>query len=970
VPQAKRPTQKNIEKIFLVGAPGMWWIFWWTLGEGYTASPVGLYYHPPSSTQPKHRKPANPHSDMNIRIQSLQPFNCWATALSLAASLALAGGLQASTVTETFDSAASTAANGWTGSGNTANNNSYGWSDTQNVPGDAQGEAGGVFARTSAFAYFADTNGGTLTRTDTLNMSGKFKLLNDNYDGSFRLGFFNTADVGENFVGISFVEPEGGTGDPFRGYAVVGGTGGAGTGIIPLTQTVTITFDLTWTPAVEEDGSGTLTGTITVPDPDFPEEDPDITNVNVAVAAGEGTFNAFGLASGGSNNNQNQKTAGCYFDDLTYTAVAPTTYTITYNGNGNDSGTVPDPQVKTENQALTLATNSGNLAKTGFVFIGWNTEADGNGDSYAAGATYTANGDATLYAQWGLPYTITYNGNGNTSGTAPDPQVAAQDVPTTLATNSGALAKTGFTFFGWNTEADGSGTNYAAGASYTDNTDVTLYARWVTATRTWIQTVAGTQLWGTTTNWQDGLNSTAAGDTVNFTADLAGSQNITMGSTRTVGTLNLGLSGNTFRYNFSNVGWILKANAGDTLGTATINVNNDVSSGEEHILQGGIQMAVENVNLNINSAGGELMFVRNFTDNDGDATRSPTMTLSAVAGASIFEFRNTTSTTSRNQWGKLVVNQHAIFRNRDATDAGGGTATDRSLGIVLSSYLADAITLNGGTLQTGLNLNYNISTNRGITLGALGGTLDANGTSKAWTVDSVITGSGGLTLSGAGSVTLNAENTYDGDTIVNDGTLIVSGGNAIPDSGKLVINTGGKVNPSGTTETVATLFFGAEQQIAGTWGATGSGATNINDTYFTGTGVVSVATGPTLANTYSTWATTNGAGANLNDDHDNDGVDNGVEFFLVGPTGNSTGFTALPGVVTTAGVRSITWTKAADYPGVYGTDFRVETSETLATDSWTTETEGGNVTITGNDVTFTFPAGPTKKFARLVVTGP
>jgi autotransporter-associated beta strand protein len=383
-------------------------------------------------------------------------------------------------------------------------------------------------------------------------------------------------------------------------------------------------------------------------------------------------------------------------------------------------------------------------------------------------------------------------------------------------------------------------------------------------------------------------------------------------------------------------------------------------------------MAVENVNLNINSAGGELMFVRNFTDNDGDGTRSPTMTLGAVAGASVFEFRNTTSTTSRNQWGKLLVNQHAIFRNRDATDAGGGTATDRSLGIVLSSYLADAITLNGGTLQTGQNLNYNISENRGITLGALGGTLDANGASRSWTVDSVITGSdgGALTLSGVGTVTLNAENTYDGDTIVNDATLIVTGGNAIPDSSTLRINGTGKVNPSGTTETVAALFLdGAGPQANGTWGATGSGAANINDTYFTGTGVINVV--PFVAPSgFANWQAANSTAGGLGDDHDNDGVSNGVEWFL-GGNSDTTGFTPLPGVVNTAGTLSVTWTKSPDYPGVYGTDFRVETSATLA-NPWTPATTGvgaGFVEITGNNVKFTFPAG-SKDFARLVITGP
>ena len=53
--------------------------------------------------------------------------------------------------------------------------------------------------------------------------------------------------------------------------------------------------------------------------------------------------------------------------------------------------------------ALTLASNSGNLAKTGYRFDGWNTTADGSGTSYAAGGTYTANAAVTLYAKWTEP---------------------------------------------------------------------------------------------------------------------------------------------------------------------------------------------------------------------------------------------------------------------------------------------------------------------------------------------------------------------------------------------------------------------------------------------------------------------------------------------------------------------------------------------------------------------------------------
>ena len=65
---------------------------------------------------------------------------------------------------------------------------------------------------------------------------------------------------------------------------------------------------------------------------------------------------------------------------------------------------------------------------------------------------------------------------------------------------------------------------------------------------------------------------------------------------------------------------------------------------------------------------------------------------------------------------------------------------------------------------------------------------------------------------------------------------------------------------------------------------------------------------------------------------------------------------------------SVTWTKAASYTGTYGTDFIVQTSATLAAGSWTTETVGGNVSIVGDNVTYTFPAGPVKDFVRLKVT--
>jgi uncharacterized repeat protein (TIGR02543 family) len=80
-------------------------------------------------------------------------------------------------------------------------------------------------------------------------------------------------------------------------------------------------------------------------------------------------------------------------------------------------------------------------------------------------------------------YTVEYNGNTNTSGSIPNPQYMAPYVSgttsITIRTNTGTLAKTGFTFSGWNTAADGSGTNYAINAVYTSAASLVLYAKWV-----------------------------------------------------------------------------------------------------------------------------------------------------------------------------------------------------------------------------------------------------------------------------------------------------------------------------------------------------------------------------------------------------------------------------------------------------------------------------------------------------------
>lgn len=147
------------------------------------------------------------------------------------------------------------------------------------------------------------------------------------------------------------------------------------------------------------------------------------------------------------------------------------TYTITYNSNGGNYS--PDNQLA--NVGSSLEISSTGSFKEGYIFVGWNTKADGSGTSYATGATYTENTDITLYAQYEkITYTITYDANGGSG--APSSQVKEYDTDLTLSTTKPTKGR--YTFASWNTKADGSGTSYAAGATYTEDDDVTLYAQY------------------------------------------------------------------------------------------------------------------------------------------------------------------------------------------------------------------------------------------------------------------------------------------------------------------------------------------------------------------------------------------------------------------------------------------------------------------------------------------------------------
>ena len=195
------------------------------------------------------------------------------------------------------------------------------------------------------------------------------------------------------------------------------------------------------------------------------------------------TFLNWNTAANGTGVSYSSSYVYNFAQSTTLYAIWGQDFTVSYSGNTETSGTAPESQSSyAGGPALALANNTGGLAKAGFVLSGWNTAADGSGTSYALGQSkVTLASGVTLYAQWlGASYVIIYSANNSSSGAAPASQSYTYgSAGITLSNNTGTLVRTGYTFDGWNTEADGSGTSYEPGA--TDATfaqDTVLFAKW------------------------------------------------------------------------------------------------------------------------------------------------------------------------------------------------------------------------------------------------------------------------------------------------------------------------------------------------------------------------------------------------------------------------------------------------------------------------------------------------------------
>ena len=118
----------------------------------------------------------------------------------------------------------------------------------------------------------------------------------------------------------------------------------------------------------------------------------------------------------------------------------------------------------------------------GYTFAGWTTSPDGSGTKYAPGASWTANGTLTLYAQWTPGEAgLTYDGNGATGGKT-DPQNGVTDQKVNVRQNG--FTRDGYTFVTWNTQADCKGNAVKPNSEWTLRGSSTLYACWAGVAQT------------------------------------------------------------------------------------------------------------------------------------------------------------------------------------------------------------------------------------------------------------------------------------------------------------------------------------------------------------------------------------------------------------------------------------------------------------------------------------------------------
>lgn len=145
--------------------------------------------------------------------------------------------------------------------------------------------------------------------------------------------------------------------------------------------------------------------------------------------------------------------------------------TFDYNGGEGPSGMTEDVEGYYPQEIVACAADPQQLPQSTRFDGRWNTAPDGTGTDFVPGATLTAH--QTWYAVYVQLVTVIYDANG---GAAVNPGSATLDKGKTVGSLPAAPTRDGYTFAGWNTQQNGSGSVFTAQTVV--NADITVYAQW------------------------------------------------------------------------------------------------------------------------------------------------------------------------------------------------------------------------------------------------------------------------------------------------------------------------------------------------------------------------------------------------------------------------------------------------------------------------------------------------------------
>jgi uncharacterized repeat protein (TIGR02543 family) len=169
-----------------------------------------------------------------------------------------------------------------------------------------------------------------------------------------------------------------------------------------------------------------------------------------------------------------------------YSSWTPNVYVVTYNANGGNGAPATASQSFNYGGTALAPSGIGTLTRSGYTFAGWSLNTAGTGTIYSnpdevvvgtTTKTYTPTASVIFYAKWTAgTFAVSFDANGGTGTQMSNLSITAG---TAIALTTNAYTRAGYTFNGWNTLANGTGTSYANSASVTLFANTTLYAQWV-----------------------------------------------------------------------------------------------------------------------------------------------------------------------------------------------------------------------------------------------------------------------------------------------------------------------------------------------------------------------------------------------------------------------------------------------------------------------------------------------------------